>query len=35
MTFPTISAGTRANEAIGGYANFVAYCNAQRRASIQ
>jgi len=28
MTFPTISAGTRANEAIGGYANFVAYCNA-------
>ena len=28
MTFPTIAAGTRANEAIGGYANFVAYCNA-------
>lgn len=28
MTFPTISAGTRANEPIGGYANFVAYCNA-------
>lgn len=28
MTFPTISAGTRANEAIGGYANFIAYCNA-------
>ena len=28
MTFPTILAGTRANEAIGGYANFVAYCNA-------
>jgi len=28
MTFPTIAAGTRANEAIGGYANFIAYCNA-------
>ena len=28
MTFPTISAGTRANEAIGGYANFIAYANA-------
>lgn len=28
MTFPTISAGTRANEPIGGYANFIAYCNA-------
>lgn len=28
MTFPTIAAGARANEAIGGYANFVEYINA-------
>jgi hypothetical protein len=28
MTFPTISAGTRANEAIGGYDDFVEYLNA-------
>ena len=28
MTFPTISAGTRANAAIGGYSDFIAYINA-------